>query len=180
MPGNLEVKMETKTYKVYKFNELPEESKEKVIQNYSDINVDYEWWDCTYDDAKTVELKITSFDLDRNRHCEGEFFESAEETAHLIIDNHGEHCETYQTAKNYLKERDKLIENAPKDENGEFKDEYKLDNDLDDLDSEFLKSILEDYSIILQREYEYLTSEEAIIETIEANEYNFTLDGKID
>ena len=31
----------------------------------------------------------------------------------------------------------------------------------------------------LQKEYEYLTGDEAIIETIEANEYDFTADGKL-
>jgi hypothetical protein len=32
----------------------------------------------------------------------------------------------------------------------------------------------------LEKEYEYLTSDESIIETIHANEYEFTEDGKID
>jgi predicted transcriptional regulator len=32
---------------------------------------------------------------------------------------------------------------------------------------------------MLQKEYEYLTSEEAIIETIEANEYEFTEKGEM-
>jgi hypothetical protein len=31
----------------------------------------------------------------------------------------------------------------------------------------------------LETEYDYLTSEEAIIETIEANEYEFTEDGEL-
>ncbi len=51
----------------------------------------------------------------------------------------------------------------------------ELENDED----EFLKELLEDYRIILQKEYEYQTSEEAIIGTIEANEYEFTQDGKM-
>ena len=45
--------------------------------------------------------------------------------------------------------------------------------------AEFRRSILEDYRIILQTEFEYLTSEEAIVEIIEANEYEFTADGHI-
>ena len=31
-----------------------EEVKEKAIEKNWDINVDYVWWDCTYDDAKTI------------------------------------------------------------------------------------------------------------------------------
>ena len=32
---------------------------------------------------------------------------------------------------------------------------------------------------MLRNEYEYLTSEEAVIESIRANEYEFTEDGKL-
>jgi hypothetical protein len=38
---------------------------------------------------------------------------------------------------------------------------------------------LEDYSIILQKECDYLSSEESIIETIEANDYEFDIDGNL-
>jgi myo-inositol catabolism protein IolC len=37
--------MEIKEVKVYKFNELDEKAKEKAIERYSDINVDYDWWE---------------------------------------------------------------------------------------------------------------------------------------
>ena len=58
--------------------------------------------------------------------------------------------------------------------------EYDFDNDCGELDAEFTKSIFEDYRILLQKECEYLNSDEAIIETIEANDYYFTKDGSID
>ena len=57
--------------------------------------------------------------------------------------------------------------------------EYGDPEDLEDLNKEFLRSLCEDYRIILQKEYEYLTSEEAIIETIEVNEYEFTEEGEL-
>jgi hypothetical protein len=47
------------------------------------------------------------------------------------------------------------------------------------MEGEFLKSLLEDYRIILSKEYDYLTSRESIIETIEANEYEFDENGNI-
>ena len=173
---------DTVTTKVYSFAELSDEAKENAIQNLYDINVNYEWWDCEFEDAKTVFLKITEFDLDRNRHCKGQFIESAEETAEAILREHGESCETYQTAKNYLDERTALVakysDGIKTDEVAED-NEYDFDNDCDELDNEFLRSILEDYSIMLQKQYEYLCSEKVIIETIEANEYEFTEDGKL-
>ncbi len=175
--------METREYNVYKYGELTEEQKQKVLENNANINVDFEWWDHMYDDAKNVLLKIDSFDLDRNRHCTGNFIEYAEDTAKKIIAEHGKSCETWETATNYLAERAELVK---KYSDGVTTDivsednEYDFDNACEEIDAEFLRSILEDYSIMLQKEYEYLTSEEVIIETIRANDYDFTEDGKVD
>jgi len=172
--------MRIKETKVYQFSELSDEAKEVAIENLADINVDYGWWDCTYEDAARIKLRITEFDLDRNRHCAGEFIEDAKDVASAILNQHGNKCETYQTARGYLDERAELVK---KYSDGKELDvvaednEWDFDNDCDELNAEFFRSILEDYSIILQKEYEYLTSEEAIIETIEANEYEFTEDG---
>ncbi len=170
--------MKTITITLYEFHELSDDAKEKARDWYRQFALDHEWWDSTYDDAKNVGLKIESFDLDRNRHAAGKFLASAEETAHTIEKEHGESCETYKTAKQYLADRDKLVESAERDENGELVDEYALDCALDDLDAEFLKSLLEDYSIILQHEYEYLLSDEAVDESIACNGYTFTESGK--
>ena len=58
--------MKTLTINLYQFSELSDEAKEKAISNLSDINVDFDWWTNTYEDAARIGLKITSFDLDRN------------------------------------------------------------------------------------------------------------------
>jgi len=79
----------TKTYTTWKYNELSREMKEKVINNYCDINVNIEWWEHIHADAKQIGLKITSFDLDRNRHAKGYLTKSAFEVAELILENHG-------------------------------------------------------------------------------------------
>lgn len=158
---------------VYKFEELSEKAQEKVLWKLADLNADYGWWDSVYDDAQNVGLKITEFDLYRNRHCKGYFIGSAVETAEKIVAEHGSVCETHKTATTYLKDRTELV----KKYNGDNDD--IIDNECDDLDSEFLRSILEDYSILLQKEYEYLTSKEAIMETIKLNEYEFDEHGNI-
>jgi hypothetical protein len=159
------------TTTLYKFNELPDEVKEKALSNLSDINVDYNWWDSTYEDAKNIGLEITSFDLDRNRHAKGQFIISGINTANRIVKEHGETCETYKTALNFIEEYTELSNSGDLEE---------LSDELEDIENEFLSSILEDYAIILQRESEYLQSEEAIIETIQANDYSFNLKGEID
>jgi hypothetical protein len=78
-----------------------------------------------------------------------------------------------------LKERDEAVETAPKGENGDFEDEYELDQKLDDIENDFLSNILSDYLTMLTKEYEYKTSEESIIETIKANSYEFDEDGNL-
>lgn len=171
--------MKTVKVKLYEYKELSDEAKEKALEHFADINTDYKWWKSVYSDAEDIGLKITSFELDRGSYCKGDFILDAEEVASAIIKNHGDMCETYKTASAYLKERSEVIDTAEKDEDGEFIDEYKLNNKLNEIDSEFKRSLLEDYRIMLEHEYEYLSSREAIEETIKINDYQFTFDGKI-
>ncbi len=170
------------TKKIYTFDELPEEIQQKAIEKHADINVDFDWWDHLYEDAKTVLLKIDGFDLDHNRHCTGNFIESANDTAILIFNEHGKDCETYKTAENYQSEISALWAKLPEDpaDDGCDDNEYEREKLEEEIDTEFLRSLLEDYSIMLQKDYEYMTSEKAIIETIKANDYDFTEDGEID
>ncbi len=171
--------MKIKQIETFKFSELSDKAKQKALEKLADINVDYEWWQFTYEDAKNIGLKITSFDLDRHQDATGNFIAGALECAHKIEAGHGAECPTYITVKAFLADRDELVALAPRDENGEFEDERELDSALDACEAEFLKSILEDYSIMLQSEYEYQTSEAQIIESIEANDYDFTAEGKL-
>lgn len=162
--------------KIYKFEELTPAAQTKALNQFADINTDYEWWDSTYEDAKTIGLLIKGFDT--NVSVIGQFIAGAEETAHLIEKEHGPDTETFKTATLYLQSRDKLINEWPKDENQEHINVLELDWELDALDADFLRSLCEDYRIMLSKEYDYLTSEEAIKETVIANEYDFTKDGK--
>jgi hypothetical protein len=161
---------------LYQFNELSDKAKEKAISCLSDITVCGDWWDSEYEDAANVGILITSFDLDRNRHACATI-DSPLFTAQEIISQHGDCCNTYKTAKTFY---DKINPKVCRFEDLEDCDELteEMQNEYDELKEEFKKDITEDYSIILQRQYEFLCSEEAIIETIEANEYEFTEDGE--
>lgn len=170
--------MREEVIQLFTFEELSEEAQQKALESLAYINVDHDWWDFIYEEAKEIGLKITSFDLDRCLYCKGEFIEDAYSTAYEIKKSHGENCETYKTAVKFLSDRDKIVEEAPKDEFNEYENESELDEKLDEVESEFLNSILEDYRIILTKEYEYLTSKEVIIETINSNEWEFLASGK--
>ena len=168
--------MKTIEVTVYQFSELSDEAKEKAIQRLSDINVHFEWWDCTYEDAKSIGLNIISFD--HERYLNGEFTLSACEVAQNILNSHGDHCETFETAKDFLDEWNPIFADYM-DEHSENYESGDLEDTMMDLEQDFLESLCEDYRIMLSKEYEYRTSEEAIIEAIESNEYQFTQDGKL-
>lgn len=172
--------MRTIRIKLYKFNELSEDAKQKALEACAYYNVDTDWYQYTYEDAESIGLKITGFDIDR-KHITGERVDSFSEIAELIIKNHGKDCGTYKLADEFLNEWTKLVANhsdgisinkVAEDKEAEF------DELADDLEKYYTNSLLEEYLIILSHEYEHLTSKEAIIETIEANEYEFTQDGK--
>lgn len=173
--------MRTVETKLFSFDELSEDAKQKVIANNYDINISYDWWQFIYEDAANVGLKLKSFDLDRNRHATGEFTQDADHCARRILAEHGENCETYKLAKNYFAEYNDLVtkysDGIQTDKVTEG-NECEFDQEADELESEFLKNLLEEYASILQRECDYQQSEEAIIETIQCNEWEFTADGK--
>lgn len=163
---------------VYQFSELSNEAKQNAVNELSDINVHFEWWEPIYEDAQNIGLKITSFDLDRYRSATGEFILSACEVAQNILNEHGEMCETYKTAESFLNAWNPVFSNYL-DETHKNYESSESEYELLELEHEFLSSILEDYSIMLQKESEYRMTDEAIIETIEANEYEFTENGKM-
>ncbi len=152
----------TVTTKIYVFAELSDEAKETAIQGLADVNRFDGWWDSTYRDAATIGLKIGTFSDD---HCNGEWTEEAQEVAALIQEHHGDACETHKDATVFLAD----LETAH--------DDFEDTDEYEELCWKFKKKIREDYRIMLQKEYQYLGSKEAIIETIQANEDEFLADG---
>lgn len=164
---------------VYSFSELAEDIQDKVIDRLADINCFDDWSDSVYEDAKTVGLKIAAFDIDR-RDIDIEFINDAPFTAGKIMSEHGEECDTYKLAQAFEKDRDALV---AKHSDGihtavvHEDNEDAFDTECDELEDDFLQALGEEYLSLLRQQYEYLTSREAIIETIEANEYTFTKNG---
>lgn len=169
--------MKTIRTKVYLFNELNDKAKEAAVNELREINVFYDWWSDTYNDAENIGLKITSFDINRNKYCKGEFILSACEVAANILKEHGDTCNTYNTATQFLDEWQPIFNNYM-DENHKDYESAESECKLIDMEDHFLNSLLEDYSTILQNESEYLLSDESVISTIEANEYYFLQNGK--
>lgn len=163
--------MRIETIEIFTFDELSPEAQAKAIEKLSDINVTFDWWDSVYQDAKDIGLKITGFDAANN--STGELLLSASEVAQNILNNHGKVCDTYKAAEYFLSVWQPVFNEYMEKQSTELK------NRLMEIENDFLKSILKCYKISLSKEYDYLISEESIKETIIANEYEFTADGKL-
>lgn len=170
--------MRTHTITVYKFEELSKEAQERAIGHFNTF--DYEWWECEYDDAATVGLRITSFDLDRNLHAEGELTKDGKTVCKLILKNHGKACDTYKLACAALKARAQIVRKTEnQDADSENGLSYEGECALEQWEADFEKDLLEEYAHMLQKQADYMQSRENIVETINANEYEFTAEGKL-
>lgn len=171
--------MKTIRTKVYQFSELSDSAKKTAIQWFLNSFDDSYAWDDIQEDANQIGLKIIS--IDDHRPNKGEFITSAYEVSCKIVQEHGANCDTHKTAVQFGKDWAALVE---KYNDGITLDkvsednEYDFDQDADELESEFMQSLLEDYRIMYNNQVEYEYSDEFAKETIEANEYDFTKDGK--
>lgn len=154
--------MKTKTINIYSYKELEGKAKERAknwLIEADDMAID---WECMQEDAKTIGLKLTGID---DYKAEGELILDFSKVLANIIKEHGESCDTYKTAKEYQEKYLKLTEDQ--------------EEEKEELEGDFLKAILEDYRILWRKEVEYHYSDEYIDEMMEANEYEFNIDGKI-
>jgi hypothetical protein len=178
------MRTETKTVHIFTFEELSEHAKDIAIENHRYDIVGYDWWNFIYEDAESIGLKITSFDLDRNRHANGDNLLAANEIAQNIFNEHGESTDTYECASDFMEDWQPLfneyMELSSKDETTEEEDDriYELEGDLGEIENQFVKDLLECYSIMLQEDYEHSTEDEAIEDHITANDMEFTADGE--
>lgn len=147
--------MKTIALKLYSFSELKPDIAKKVILQLSDINVNEDWWENMYTDAAMIGLKITSFNADLSI-IQGKLTSPINHVIREIVENHGKNTDTYVTAMRY-------------------KNIYS--DDTDALEIEFLHDLLKNYIKMLKEEYDFLTSDEEIKNSIEINEYTFEVDG---
>ena len=186
--------MKTIEIKLYQFNELSEKAQERALEDFRYINVDNDWWfDYIMEDVKELCLSIEEFDIYR-RDCEVAFLYNADETIKAIKENAGGELllianeyeqqvkelfkaySDYEKYQEWLRERDYTLDDL------EFEDwvleETEYEEDKENIYIEFLKELGEYYLSELQSSYDYHMSNESVIGTIEANEYEFTENGK--
>lgn len=179
-------RVEKREYTVFKFDELSKEAKEKALEAYRDINVDFpEWWDFLKDDfvedlAKIgIDAKGAKFywDLDRSRtfYLEKERVSDperlrkaarvtfkmlgAKDLADWESDFAGIRVETAHHRGSYATN--------------------SIEPDTEDhLLTAYLRGMLEAFWKRLYDDYQYRTGDEAVAEAIVANDLDFSSDGK--
>lgn len=147
--------MRTIEIKAYEFSELNEKAKDKVLFDFTDINTNYDWWDIVYDEFDYLGLKINSFDIYRQT-IDIEFKNDIKDFCNNVV-NDWHDTDIVNICDDYL-----VNVNNPNKENEAY---YK-------------RLIADEVLTTLTNEYDYQVSSEAIIETIKANEYLFTKEGK--
>lgn len=196
--------METRSYKVYEFDELPDSSKEAAIEKFRENNLDYEWWDYIYEDARKIGsiLGITISRIYFSGFCsqgDGACFEGSYSYELGSVKRVLEHAPKDGTIYRLAAELSKLQRtrfyklSADVKHSGHYyhenstdirvciEDGYDdVDADTDEALSELLRGFMRWIYKRLNSEHDYLQSDEAIKESIEANDYMFTEDGAID
>jgi len=166
---------------VRKFDELDDKLRALVLSNNSDINIDYEWWESTVEDAKNAGLTITAFSVDGHR---ADFISAAliqrshrlKKSITQILADHGETCDTHRLATEYQAKLKAIAELIEVSDYEKLEEAY---NDLDALENEYGRELGKLYLDMLRREYEGLCSDEGIAETLKANDYEFDEKGNI-
>ena len=183
------MKTQTIEAKVYTFKELSEEAQEKAIEEMGEINVWHDWHESTLEFAAEewlgkysigFEPKSVCFDLYRREFYidskgihiadQARFFRAISGHPGYTVPASEGTLEAYFETVHFGggSARTHLYVSDYRDETTK---ELPFDTD------EFFQDLCRDLLSQLSKEYDYLTSREAIEETIEANEYEFYEDG---
>ena len=191
--------METK---VWSFNELSDDAKQTAIANFRENNLDYEWWDCVYNDAKMIgalmgididAIYFSGFASQGDGACfEGDYeykkgsVKAVKNHAPIDTDLHDvaqrlfltQKPAFYQLTAN-VKQRGHYSHENCTDIMVSAKDDFAVSQDQCEEVREALRAFMQWIYTRLEAEYDYLQSDEVIIESIDANGYEFTANGKM-
>ena len=184
---------------LYKFDELSTESKEKAITSFQedDSYLDYNWYEYTINDFKTILELIGYYDITcyfSGFHSQGDgaCFSARFSRNKQCLEKVKSYCPKEEKILNII---EKIQSEIPLHEEYEIKHSghyyheyctnvyYLGDNEkAEQLDERFLELSRQLMRILYEKlntEYDYLNSDEAIIEYIKANDYEFTEDGEL-
>tara|TARA_R110000868_G_scaffold375749_1_gene640423 strand:+ start:611 stop:1147 length:537 start_codon:yes stop_codon:yes gene_type:complete len=175
--------MRTIRTKVYQFSELSESAKQKAIEKNRDINTDYEWHDLTTDEQTSELIKqgyndakimfsgfssqgdgacFTCSNIDFNKFLNGKY-------KGLDISANITHSWRYYFATSTTVNLNDDSQNADLSDEKYNEIEQDIKDERERLGNKIYRELEEEYCSLME--------DDAIIETIEANEYEFKSDG---
>lgn len=193
--------MKTKTIELYEFKELEEDVQEKVLGELRHINVDDSWWyDSEVDYQKDSLAKMGYIDADISFSGFGSQGDGASFTCkrvdlplflkHLKIKSRfktllplyetGDISASVKRIHHRYSHEYTVRGEVLLDWNRETDKLMCLRDELESLLTEHVRTLSKQIFRDLESEYDSLTSDEAVIDTIEANEYTFRIDGEME
>jgi len=189
------MRTETITKQYLKFEELNDEQKSKAISDNYDINTDYEWHDCAIEDAKEIG-NLMGFDIDDiyfsgfSSQGDGACFNSSFSHVKGILANVKDYAPLDTTLHAIAKDIQDLHRKAfytvcgSTVQYGHYSHEYSmrigLEEEKGECDYEEWKEVLADFArwiySNLESQYNFLTSNEAIAESLISNEVEFDIE----
>lgn len=194
--------MKIREIKTYKFNELTDKQKEKALEKYYNINTDHEWWDCEFEDFKTIaslmgikidNIYFAGFSSQGDGACFTGNYSYEKQAIKKVKEYAPQDTELHRIAGQLqeIQKRHLYLISATIKHNGHYYHELCTDIDVvdfngysiagDDFDNitELLRDLMRWMYSQLDKQYNYLVSEKEIEETLIANEYDFTTNGEI-
>ena len=175
--------------KVYKFAEFSDDAKERAINALRYINVEFNWYEDTFDTIRTagtlVGLDIDRIYFDTDLYCifnaDYEYVRGAVKAVRNEFPWADDLCQVAKDLQDLQRRRFYSLRCEVSSQR--VSNSYRCFRFGEDYECDALGDILDDFAhwarILLRDEYEWLTSDEAIREMIEANEYEFTEEGKL-
>jgi len=196
--------MRTVETDVYEFDELSLVARGEVLQAAREINVDFDgWWDDVFDDAKTIggilgieirDIYFSGFASQGDGACFVGRYAYEAGSVKEILEYAPVDGKLHRIAKGLyeVQRRNFYRLSATVKHSGHYYHKFCTDisvygdgrngkdlvtQTVEARVTELLRDFMQWIYDKLEEEYEYLTSDEAVIETLRANEYGFTVDG---
>lgn len=200
------MRIDTVKTKVYKLKELSDDARQAAIEHLSEINHDHDWWDSVYEDAKTIgglmgidisEIYFSGFSSQGDGACFEGCYEYVKGSRAAVMAHAPKDEELLRIAAELAAVQRRCFYQVRADvkHSGHYHHRFCTDISIDfeshvnghdyyteDAENAVIE-LLQDFMLWIYKqlnaEYDYLTSEEAIIETIVTNDYEFTADGEL-
>jgi len=199
------MRIDTVETKVYKLGELSDDAKQAAIDKLRESCHDYEWWEYIYEDAKEIgkligiditNIYFSGFSSKGDGACFEGSYEYNKNSVALVKEYAPKDEELHRIVSELAAHQRKRLYQirASVKHSGHYQHRFCTNISVDfeswfggdSYDSEVEADVIEllrDYMYWIYKqlnaESDYMMSDEAITETIEANEYEFTIDGEL-